>query len=203
MTDFDFSNQDSAANLLRFGLATMQAGGQSGATLGGAIGTGGLNAMDWAQPMPYRRAQLQMMSGQAAGQDLENQLKALTVRGYQDLQNGDNGAPPTAGGAISSSMQSPASIASSNGGGPAAASAGIPSASSPAANPASGNGTVAYPSNGTNAAPLQRIGTLPPQVHDALSASGAPSNGILGSPMRSPKAPKAEPSRMGWVLSSL
>lgn len=59
-------------NLMAFGLATMAAGSQPGATTMGALGKGGLSAMDSARQNASARSQIQGQQANTAGSNLSN-----------------------------------------------------------------------------------------------------------------------------------
>lgn len=76
-------------NLMAFGLSTMQAGAQPGAKTLGAIGQGGLSAMDFARQNALARTDQQYKQSQITNQQLENAIKTRQV----NIQNAALGLP--------------------------------------------------------------------------------------------------------------
>lgn len=74
--------------LLEFGLGTMQAGGQPGATFGTAVGYGGLNALQNKEARDIRRQDMEM-AGNAAALDQYNKDRDFNLRSRTADQQGE------------------------------------------------------------------------------------------------------------------
>ncbi|HKS74803.1 MAG TPA: hypothetical protein VJQ82_16480, partial [Terriglobales bacterium] len=84
-------------NLANFGFSTLAAGGQPGATLGGAIGQGGLNAQQYGRAGQKLRSDLALqgaqtydIGSQAQSRSLQNALMLSNL----NFQRQINGLPP-------------------------------------------------------------------------------------------------------------
>lgn len=83
-------NPDFWRNLQNFGFATMAAGGQPGATTLGAIGQGGVAAMDSARTNAQARTQQQLTGAEISSKNMGNALSLQQI----NLQRQAMGMPP-------------------------------------------------------------------------------------------------------------
>lgn len=128
-------------------------------------------------------AGLQQQQQQAVtqGQQLQNALSGLTLRGYAQMQGANQGGPPTAPGAISASMQgaqgSPQGQISPKGG--VLSGAGVGAAVAPSSG---GSAQTGAPSSASSSPPLFNTADLMQQYRIAASTPGMQqvAAGILG-----------------------
>lgn len=159
------AGSDSWQNLMAFGLATMAAGSQPGAKFGGAVGQGGLAAMQQSRENAAAAGQQQYLGAETRSKNLANQI-GLTQINYQRQLMGQppldpNGMPTQQ---QTSVMQSPQS-------GPAAdASIAAPSASADTSTPNNSAGMNFSPTAGSSARPPQSFS----QPSDGASPQNAP-----------------------------
>lgn len=156
-------------NLMAFGLATMAAGAQPGAQLAGALGQGGLAAMQSARENSNARLSQQAVTQNIQSSKLDNAMKLNNINGLRQLQglppitadgvvsvqpSGAQNAMPSASGPQSSAPPGAAGLPNGVPGGPApaqnfSASPSAPSGSGPGiAPPGSSAGPTWTPSAG-------------------------------------------------------
>lgn len=86
-------------NLMAFGMSTMAAGAKPGATTLGALGQGGMAAMENSRQNAQMRMQQQLYGSEAGKNNLANQLQLMNMNAYRhhympgspDIQLGPNG----------------------------------------------------------------------------------------------------------------
>lgn len=90
-------------NLMNFGLQTMAAGSQPGATTLGALGKGGVAAMDSARQNAQMRMQQQLYGSETAKNNLSNQMQLMGMNAYRQY----NGQSPMSLGPNGQIVQGP------------------------------------------------------------------------------------------------
>lgn len=136
-------DSDAWRNLMAFGLATMAAGAQPGARTLGAVGQGGLAAMDSARQNALARSQTQLTGADIQSKKLQNMLALRQV----NMQNQMFGLPQVSMDGIPG-MASPIADANT----PPVNSGGMPTS------PAAGTSPMAGRSNGPTPAPQTAAG---------------------------------------------